>query len=123
MTTPDWTDSGQPPLTVAQAVERLCSYCAEQWKDYLHARAGQREAEHRSQQLALELRHAEGYDYLNQADLHALAVEAERGERLVTIRTTITENTADRVAETLADCVRCRDLVQVLFPRFVEVEL
>ncbi|MDP0398916.1 hypothetical protein [Tsukamurella strandjordii] len=123
MTTTDCTDSGHPPFTVAEAVDHLCGYCLESHKDYLHARAGQREAEHRSQQLALELRHAEGYGYLDDAGLHALAVEAERGERLVTIRATITENTADRVAETIADCVRCRDLVEALFPRFVEVEL
>ncbi|MDP0398751.1 hypothetical protein [Tsukamurella strandjordii] len=108
---------------MALAVDHLCAYCAEQWKDYLHARAGQREADHRSQQLGLELKHAEGYNYLDQPDLDALAAEADRGERLVDIRTVIAENTADRVAEAIADCVRCRDLVEVLFPEHVEVEL
>lgn len=110
-------------LTVARAVDRLCAYCAEQWKDYLHASAGRRDADYRSQQLGLELKHAEGYKYLADDELHALAVEADRGERLVDIRTVIAENAAEGAAEVIADCVRCRDLVVALFPEHVEVEL
>lgn len=119
------TDSGETStttgfnLTVTQAVDRLCVDCAADWEDAVYARAGQRQANHRAQQLALELRHAEEGQYLDEQELHGLSVEADRGERLAGIRTAIATEAAITACSVIRGCSRCRDLVDVLFPGMV----
>ncbi|ADG78055.1 putative protein OS=Tsukamurella paurometabola (strain ATCC 8368 / DSM / CCUG 35730 /CIP 100753 / JCM 10117 / KCTC 9821 / NBRC 16120 / NCIMB 702349/ NCTC 13040) OX=521096 GN=Tpau_1427 PE=4 SV=1 [Tsukamurella paurometabola] len=117
------TDDGEPNctttgsnLTVAQAVGRLCAFCAEQWKDYLHARAGQRDAEYRWQQLIREQRHAEEGQYLSQHDLDELNAEVDRADRLMTIRASIAHEAAITASTSMVECSRCHELEPALLP-------